>query len=395
MGEDRPIFELGAVEVEEEGGEVALHIKGPESVVHALRRVMMDHVPVLAVADALYEECDCDMLPALVTDRLGLVPLKLDTPPGTLLTDFMNSFEDCPSCAAAFESTGAGVGAGAGSEGGTTTTSQSVAGFLGCERCSRILTLDVKNFDPFPLWVTTASLVVRHCATGPRLIIAHEPTFAEGCVAAEAISTCTTVLTDQMTEGAGAGIPLFKLGPGKGVKAVFRAQLGTNADHARWSAASGYDLRQRADIRVCEREVAIMKPKHFKGLLEVLEGVVQEGVLPDGRRTLVPVKGGDWNVEAPTVLREVLKEYRRKPKDGPPPMGVSTDEEPQLPVQVEPLAEFRLAAECTGAIAPLDLAMAAVCTLQRQTLALCDSMLQYLNNWEEAIVGDKGSMYTQ
>ena len=212
-------------------GVVEAYFSGDINLVYSLRGVMLDYVPTIAVCDSLVEVNTSAMPSDLITHRVGMIPLKVDLPDGAFLMDAMVPFQECD----------------CGGEKG---------GEWGCEKCSVSFALEVFNGA-----VINRSVMSTELIKGPSLFpvqVMHAGGDDEGGIAMEA-GLPPDKLALVMDESHGYGVEIVTLGPGQHVKAIFRAQVGSGAAHAKFCPVSVVAIRQRVKVEV-DMEVAASMP---------------------------------------------------------------------------------------------------------------------------------------
>ena len=354
--EDSPSIQMTEVVVDEEEGVVIARMKAPTQFVAAFRGMILDELETLAVTSV--EPVDSDsysvrsMPLEVLKRRLGSIPLRLCVPAGDRVSKHMHDYEDC--------------------ECGLTTAT----GVMGCELCTRLFKIQVKNAMACPLHVTSTSLLPLPLKRGFPAVVAHTETAAEATRAVEAGPPLDRII-HEFDEFNGAGIPLLTLGPGEGVNLLCIATMGSSKKHAQWKAVSTVCMKQKVGVVICPQEVQAIHPVNFKRLLKNASDIVTGHILENGLREIVAVPGSEWNVENPIFTQELLKIFGRKREDLDfVEEGLVVD--PQPPVSVVPLPEFELKVECTGSISPRDIIPCAIDVQKQKCVQLIDSMLEIL-----------------
>ena len=319
-------------------GVVEAYFSGDVNLVYSLRGVLMDYVPSLAMCDGLVEVNTSVMPSDLLIHRVGMIPLRVDTPDGAFLMDTMTPFQECD------------CGSSEGSH-------------WGCQKCSVSFVLDVFNGAVISRSVMSSELV-----KGPShfpVHVMHAGSDEEGAVAVEA-GLPPDKLALVMDAGQGYGVEVVTLGPGQHVKAIFRAQLGHGAVHARFCVVSAVAIRQRVKVEVDMEVAASMPPEAVQALVDTFPDLVTLVELgPKGQRVLAPISPEAWVVEDPLDVCDDLDDFEEA-------WGVNGV------MKITGQSYYRLEVEGTGAVPAKDLIPVAAEVLRRRTQALIGALLEGL-----------------
>ncbi len=360
------MVEFTRVCVDDSENVASVRVKGPIDFAHGIRGMILDEIDTLAITTIIpmgpSEKLDLFMPINVLLDRLSQVPLRLCMNPGERASSHMTPFTTCE-----------------------------CGELLGCNKCTRRLSLCVTNSLCVPMMVTSISLKPVVSEEGPQIEVAHTETPSEAVHAVE-VGPPRDRLLHEMDDTYGAGIHLLTLGPGQAVDLVCVATLGKNSMHAKWSAVSTVTLKQKVGIAICPEEVQAIHPDAFTMLLEEASSIVTGEILSSGVQQMYVQPGGEWGVDDPLRIREVLKIFGRQLQDidfvGKEGLVV----DPPLPVSISPLSEFEISAECVGSVNPWDLILCTVNTVQEQGLSFFDDLLTTLDKQRTSILKGMGSM---
>jgi DNA-directed RNA polymerase subunit D len=95
------MMEVRLLEKDSKTGKMSFMLKGADaSFANALRRIMMDRVPTMAIEEVEYRSNDSVLYDEMLAHRLGLVPLKADVKAYNLPADCSCKGEGCMKCQA-------------------------------------------------------------------------------------------------------------------------------------------------------------------------------------------------------------------------------------------------------------------------------------------------------